>query len=110
MPYETPFDVLKTSIQLHPSTFADACQNEANDDWRYIARRLDMPEHARRCAVACAEALTFAAYAARNHVDPGHAANAIMERFAGSWVAAYMVAARLLCIPRGLVAEIADRA
>lgn len=68
---ETPFDVLKKSIQLHPSTFADACQNEANDDWRYIARRLDMPEHARRCAVARAEALTFAADSARHYVDPG---------------------------------------
>lgn len=96
---DSVIDVLARSIMLHPSLFAEACEREAHEDLRYIASRPDMPRAASDGARARAAALQFAADSAREHESAACAAIAIMERRAASWVAAFNVACRLLCVP-----------
>lgn len=92
-------DVLAKSILMHPSLFADACEKEASDDRRYVVGRPDMDARSRQGALARADALEFASNVARVHDSAACAAMDIMDRNAMSWIAAFNVACRLLCIP-----------
>lgn len=107
-------DILTKSILMHPSLFAEACEREAADDRRYVAGRPDMPKLAKNAALSRAEALEFAASAARTHSSAACAAMAIIDRqttpyISISWISAFAVASRLLCYPGAVLRDFAAK-
>ena len=102
MTIQTPdsvIDVLTRSILMHPTFFAEACEAEAREDRRYVSSRPDMAKRAKGGAIARANALEFAAKAARERASAAVAAMEIVDRKTASWIAAFNVACRLQCIP-----------
>lgn len=92
-------DVLAGAIMMHPGTFAEACEHEANEDMRYVSARPDMPAAAKNGATARAAALRHAADTALECFQADTAADMIIKFNGGSWIAPFGVACRLLLIP-----------
>ena len=91
-------DVLTRSILMHPTLFAEACEQAAAEDRRYAAERADMFK-SDRSPINRAESLEFAADKARNSASAAVAAMDIMDRRAASWIAAFGIACKLQCVP-----------